>query len=132
MSKIKTRINSLKQDQHAVKLFKGGGLVLLWKVLGALSGFVIMKVITDKYGLTAVGFYEFCITILTISAVVVKLGLDGASVKFTSEYLVKKTFGKIKGLYIQSSWAIVLVSIIVCIGLFLLSRYLDPNLPAHP
>lgn len=122
MSRLKTQINSVKQDANAMSLLKSGGLVLFFKVLGALAGYIFTIVVGRMYGAAVYGIFEMSFTILMIASVVVKLGLDTANVRFTTDFLVKKEWGKIVDLYKKSVLTIVFTSIVAGITIYAL-RY---------
>ena len=96
------------------------GFVLAFKVLGALSGYIFAFVVSKK-GAEAYGIYELAFTALMILSVFVKWGLDGATVRFTQEFLNTDQKGKIKPL-VSKSVLTIFISAIAVGGLFYLLR----------
>lgn len=114
------KASDLKKDTSLIELLSSSGFVLFFKVLGAVSGYIFAFVVS-KHGADAYGIYELSFTALMILAVVVKLGLDGATVRFTQEYLAAGHSGKIRPLIKKSVLTISLLAIAVG-GFFYLLR----------
>jgi len=119
INKIKEKSSLLKKDESFLELLGSGGFVLVFKVLGAMSGYVFAFVVS-KHGAHAYGIYELAYTALMILAVVVKWGLDGASVRFTQEYLAEKQPGKIKTLVNKSVVTISVSAIVFGVAFYFL------------
>lgn len=132
VKKIIDKATRLNKDANLLELLQSSGFVLVFKVLGALSGYVFAFVVS-KYGADTFGIYELAFTALMILSVVVKWGLDGATVRFTQEYLASDEKGKIKTLVSKSVLTIFISAIIAGVLFFLLSKPLakvfdEPNL----
>jgi len=119
INKIKEKSSVLKKDASFIELLGSGGFVLIFKVLGALSGYVFAFVVS-KNGAHAYGIYELAYTALMILAVVTKWGLDGATVRFTQEYLAEKQPGKIKSLVHKSVLTISVSAVVFGVAFYFL------------
>jgi len=122
----------LSKDANLLELVQSSGFVLVFKVLGALSGYIFAFVVS-KYGAETFGIYQLAFTALMILSVVVKWGLDGATVRFTQEYLASGERGKIKSLISKSVLTIFISALAVGLLFFLLRKPLadvfdEPNL----
>jgi O-antigen/teichoic acid export membrane protein len=132
VKKIKNKAIRLNKDGNLSELLKSSGFVLVFKVLGAISGYVFAFVVS-KYGADTYGIYELAFTALMILSVIVKWGLDGATVRFTQEYLVLGDKGKIRSLVSKSVFTIFISALVVGLLFFLLRKSLaeafdEPNL----
>jgi O-antigen/teichoic acid export membrane protein len=132
VKKIKDKAIRLNKDGNLSELLKSSGFVLVFKVLGAISGYVFAFVVS-KYGADTYGIYELAFTALMILSVIVKWGLDGATVRFTQEYLVSGDKGKIRSLVSKSVFTIFISALVVGLLFFLLRKSLaeafdEPNL----
>jgi O-antigen/teichoic acid export membrane protein len=132
VKKIKEKAIRLNKDGNLSELLKSSGFVLVFKVLGAISGYVFAFVVS-KYGADTYGIYELAFTALMILSVIVKWGLDGATVRFTQEYLVLGDKGKIRSLVSKSVFTIFISALVVGLLFFLLRKSLaeafdEPNL----
>ena len=132
VKKIIVKATRLNKDANLLELIQSSGFVLVFKVLGALSGYVFAFVVS-KYGADTFGIYELAFTALMILSVVVKWGLDGATVRFTQEYLASGEKGKIKSLVSKSVGTIFISALVAGLLFFLLRKPLadvfdEPNL----
>ena len=75
------RILQFFKDPTAAKLAKGSSIVLLFKVIGALGGYVLIWSLANTGGEKAVGVYEVAYTIILIGSTVGRWGLDTVLVK---------------------------------------------------
>jgi len=132
VKKIKDKAIRLNKDGNLSELLKSSGFVLVFKVLGAISGYVFAFVVS-KYGADTYGIYELAFTALMILSVIVMWGLDGATVRFMQEYLVSGDKGKIRSLVSKSVFTILISALVVGLLFFLLRKSLaeafdEPNL----
>lgn len=97
--------------------------MLIFKILGALSGYAFTILVFRWAGQGGYGVFELAFTALTLITVVSRLGLESAIVKFISGYMVKGEHGKAVRVY-QMSLLIITVLSLVC-GVLL-------HLFAHP
>ena len=73
-------LNILREPTTA-KLAKGSGIVLFFKVIGALGGYVLLFSLAKTGGERAVGIYEVAFTTILIGSTVGRWGLDTVLVK---------------------------------------------------
>jgi O-antigen/teichoic acid export membrane protein len=104
-----------------VKLLKGSGLVMAFKVLGALAGYVLAYVITTNYGAESFGIFELSLTFLTIVGVLGRLGLDGALVRFIPEFQEKGAFNLMRSAYRFALGVALPISLLLSVVLYLSS-----------
>ena len=121
IKKIINKAARLNKDANLVELLRSSGFVLAFKVLGALSGYVFAFVVS-KYGAETFGIYELAFTALMILSVIVKWGLDGATVRFTQEYLASGEEGKIKSLVSKSVLTIFLSALLIGLLFFVFRK----------
>lgn len=118
IDKVQQRISRVRQDGRLMELLKGSGLVLIFKILGALSGYLFTILVFRHAGKDGYGVFEMGFTALMIITVFSRLGLESAMVKYVSGYVVKGEHGKVVRLYLLSALVIVVVSLIAAFGLF--------------
>ncbi|MBL4625425.1 MAG: flippase [Flavobacteriales bacterium] len=109
---MKSTLAKFTEDKNLTELLTGSGLVLFFKMLGMLAGYVFIYLITEYLGIESYGIYAICFTVLNIVVVIAKLGLDNASVKSISAYM-KAGSPENALLYFRKSFAIVSVSSLV-------------------
>jgi len=82
-SRIKEKISS---DIHLAELVKGSGTALTLRILGLVFGYIFTLIITRGYGAEAMGIFALSFTVLQISSVIGRLGMDTALLRFVAEY----------------------------------------------
>lgn len=127
--RLNHRLTQLKKDGRLQELLRGSALVLFFKVLGALSGYAFTILVFRWAGKGGYGMFELAFTALMMITVVGRLGLESASVKYASSFMVKGEHGKVVRLYSLSALVILLVSSILAAGLYVfaepLASYFD-------
>ena len=123
VKKIIDKAARLNKDANFLELLKSSGFVLAFKVLGALSGYVFAFVVS-QHGPETYGIFELAFTALMILSVIVKWGLDGATVRFTQEYLASGDEGKIKPLVSKSVLTIFLSALLIGLLFFVFRKSL--------
>ena len=71
------------------KLLGASGWMMLVKLLGAMSGYALAWMVTQNEGAAAYGRFELGLTVLSIGALAVRLGLDGVMVKWLASARAK-------------------------------------------
>ena len=75
------RIEQFTDSPTGLALAKGGSIVLFFKVLGALGGYILLYSISKVGGELAVGIYEVAFTVVLIGATLSRWGLDTVLVR---------------------------------------------------
>ena len=75
------RILQFLKDPTAATLAKGSSVVLIFKIIGALGGYVLLWSLGQAGGEKAVGVYEVAFTLILIASTVGRWGLDTVLVK---------------------------------------------------
>jgi len=78
---MRSRINQFIQNPIGATLAKGGAVVLLFKVIGALGGYVLLFSLSSVGGELSVGIYEVAFTVVLIGSTVSRWGLDTVLVR---------------------------------------------------
>ena len=76
-----------KIPPHWERLLRGSALVLLLKVLGALSGYAFVFLLVKQYGKEGYGSFELAFTVLSLASALNRWGWDGIVVR---EVLARK------------------------------------------
>ncbi len=116
-------IANLSQDNRLVSMLSGSGVVLLFKVLGALSGYAFAFIAGKLLGPESFGTYELAFTALMILGTFGRLGLDGVLVRFLSEWRSTEDFGKIRFLYRRIVLHGLVWSLLLGTGLYILAPF---------
>jgi O-antigen/teichoic acid export membrane protein len=100
-------------DQHVEEVLKGGSVALAMKVAGAGLSFGSNIVLARVLGADGAGVYYLALTVTTVAAVVARVGLDDASLRFISASMAEDTWERVKGVYNRG------IAISVGVGLIL-------------
>jgi len=109
-------LNNLNPD--FVKLLKGSGLVMGFKVLGAIAGFAITYVITTNFSADGYGVFELCLTLLTILSMFSRAGIDSALVRFIPEFKDKNDEQSLKKVYALTMMIALPASVVFSVALY--------------
>lgn len=110
IDKVHRRLSRMREDGRLIELLKGSGLVLMFKILGALGGYVFAILISTWAGPSGYGVFELATTAIMIVAVVSRLGLESAIVKYISSFHIEQKFGQIRRIYGISALAVMVLS----------------------
>ena len=111
-------------DKHLRELLKGSSTAFVFKILGMASGYVFILLITRNFGAEAMGVFALSYTLLNITTVIGKLGLDTALLRFVAEYSSQQRWDKVRNVYIKSLRIAVPFCIVLSALLFFTAPYL--------
>jgi len=112
VEKFRTR---LENDVHFKELIKGSATFFIIRVLGMAVTYAFTLLVTRKLGASAWGIFTLCFTILQITSVIGRLGLDTALLRFIAQYNAQGKGETAKYIYLKS------ISIVIPFSLLLLS-----------
>ena len=90
------KLISLVKDKDAAEIFKKGGVSLIFRVVGQITGFFMTFYIAHFFGAKGLGNFVLALIILRIFSLIAKLGLDTASIRFIAGFIKKNKFISIK------------------------------------
>ena len=102
------------------------------RVLGFGTGYLFTFLIARLYGASVMGSFALVQAIMMITALLARLGLDTASVRFISENYAKGEYGKLRNIYFTSIRIIIPVAVLFSGCLFFLSPILANNIMNKP
>ncbi len=121
INKLKNKINS---DIHLKELLKGSSIAFVLRILGIIAGYIFTLLITRGYGAEAMGVFALSFTLLQISSVIGRLGMDTALLRFVAEYSSQGKWDIVKDIYKKAVKLVLPFSIFVSILVFFLSPYI--------
>lgn len=86
-------------DSNPANLLRGLGLALILRLLGAGFAFVFNVMIGRLLGAEGAGLYFLALAVCTIGAVIARLGLDNALLRFVATHSAEQDWGKVKGVF---------------------------------
>jgi len=83
-------------------LFKNSALTFIYKIVGLILGYIFTVLIAQKFNASILGIFTLMLTILQISTVVTRVGLDTAVMKLISAFESQSNYAGIKEVYNKS------------------------------
>lgn len=119
-------------DIHFRELLKGSSLVFIIYILGMAAGYLFTLLVTRNYGAEAMGILALSQTILLITSIICKLGLDSASLRFVAEYASQGKWSLLKEFYIKNLKLLIPIAIFMSFILFYISPFISKHLFKNP
>jgi len=116
LGKLRERLDS---DIHLKEVIKGSATFFVLRILGMAVAYAFTLLVTRKLGASAWGIFALCLTILQITSVIARLGLDTALLRFIAQYNAQGKGGTAKYIYLKSLTLIIPFSLLLSAGLYL-------------
>jgi len=129
INKIKTK---LSEDIHLKELIQGSLTFLILRILGMIVGYAFTLIVTRNFGAFAWGIFTLCFTVLHITSVIGKLGLDIALLRFIAQYNAQRKVKTAKYIYFKSIIIIISLSFLLSLSLYYLSSLLAERVFGKP
>lgn len=127
-SKIIHKFIAKLSDINLRELLKSGFVSFVFKMSGILASYLLMLLITRKYGAHTAGIFTLFITFLNICTVLGRLGIETTLLRFIAEYSSQNKNALIADIYVKALKIIIPVSVFISILLYFLSPYIARNL----
>ena len=114
--------DKLNSDSHFSELIKGSSTAFVLRIIGILAGYIFTLIITRKYGAKAMGIFALSFTLLQISSVIGRLGMDTALLRFVAEYSSQNKWNVVKDIYKKALSLVVPFSILLAVMVYFLSE----------
>jgi len=95
--------------------------------MGLLIGYLLILLISKRYGSEGVGIYTLTLSIITILSIIASMGLNLSILRFIGEFQNNKA-KKLKLLYIYSLEIVIILSLIISLNLYYFSSYIANNI----
>jgi len=129
IDKIKTK---LSEDIHFKELIQGSLTFFILRILGLIVGYAFTLIVTRNLGASAWGIFALCFTVLQITSIIGKLGLDTALLRFIAQYNAQGRIKTAKHIYLKSIIVIIPLSLFLSIFLYYLSPFLAERVFKKP
>lgn len=119
--------NKLK-DIHIRELFSGSSIAFILNIFGIGVGYFFTMLITRNFGAEAMGIFALSSTLLSIVAVIGKLGFDTALLRFVAQYSSQGKYGLVKEVYVKAIMIVIPCCLILSLMLFFSSSYIAKHI----
>ncbi|MBL6962369.1 MAG: flippase [Bacteroidetes bacterium] len=118
-------LDSVRKDLNLTEIFRGGSIALIFKLLGILMGYVFFLIISRIYGAEKQGIFSLCWTILMLGAVLGRIGLDTAIVRFIAADVSNHQGANSKNLHRKGLALVLIASIFISMLFFAFSKQIS-------
>lgn len=108
------------------KLIRGATGTFTIKILGALLGFILHIILARSLGVEEYGTYTYYYTWVYVLAILCRIGFTSSLVRFVPEYITKKKWGLLKGIFRSSFRMVATISFVITISILIIGIYF-PN-----
>jgi len=105
-------------------LLKGSSTAFVFRIFGGITGYIFILLITRNLGADALGVYALSLTVIGITSVIGKLGLDTALLRFVAEYSSQGRKDLVKDVYIHAVRICIPLGIFLSLFIFFASPYI--------
>ena len=123
---------SKKMDRVELVVAKNAGLSFGGNIASICFKLAISIVLTRSLGPQFFGIYVLTLSIISFGEIIALFGLENTLVKFVSEFRALGDAPRLRGAVFGVVGLVVILSSIVCAGLFLLSPYLAERIFDKP
>ncbi len=109
----------LKKDKDFKELIRGSAIYLVVRLFGVLVSYLFTFFVTRYYGASIWGLFALSLTVLQITSVIGRLGLDRALLRFIAEYKSQGKCGLAKLIYKKAVLFVFLFSLLLALGLYI-------------
>lgn len=111
-------------DSHLREMLSKGAVAFGLKILGAGLAFLLQFAIARYLGASGAGVYFLALTIITLVATVVRLGMDNSVTRFVAAHASEKNWSKVKGVVCHATRITLVISMLASALLFFLAEWL--------
>jgi O-antigen/teichoic acid export membrane protein len=87
---------------HLGEILEGAAVAFLLRSLGAFLAFAFTWILARSCGAGGAGLYYLALTVVTLSTVLGKMGLDSSLLRFTAANAAVGDWGAVKGVYVRA------------------------------
>ena len=125
LTNLKNKLqNKFKGDPHFAELVRGSGTAFVLKILGIISGYIFTLIVTRIFSAETWGIFALCFTVLQITSVIGRLGLDTALLRFVAEYSTQGKWNLVREIYLKTLKLTVPFSLTLSLILFFISPFI--------
>jgi len=117
-------ISKLKDKFNSSNLIKGSSISFIIRIIGMALGYFLTFTISNYYGASALGIYALSFVFIQMIAMLGRLGMDMALVKFIAEYESKKEYYLIRKVYFMAIKFVIPLSLLLSIAAYYSAPYI--------
>jgi O-antigen/teichoic acid export membrane protein len=126
--KLKRYFERKFEDKHLAELVKSSSTAFSFRVIGIGFSYIFTLLITRGYGAKAMGIFALSLTVLQVSSVIGRLGMDTALLRFVAEYSSQGKWCLIKEISKKALKLVIFFSVFVSLIVFFYSSYIAQHI----
>lgn len=119
-------------DSHTKEVVFGASSAFVLRITGAALSFALSVVLGRLLGASGVGLYFLAFSVVTIAAVVGRVGLDNALLRFSAASASSRDWASLKGLSSKGLRLTLAASTLMALLVYLLAPWISTNLFSDP
>lgn len=119
-------------DSHLSEVLHGAALAFVLRGLGAGLAFLLNAVIARLLGAEGAGLYFLALSVTMIAAVIARLGLDNALLRFVSVHASKEEWSLVRGVFSMGMRMAIISSAILTLLCFVFAYWLSETIFNKP
>jgi len=112
------------KDAHLGEVLRGAALAFVLRGFGAGLAFMLNAMIARMLGAEGAGLYFLALSVTMIAAVIARLGLDNALLRFVAVHASKEEWGLVKGVFALGMRMALISSALLTLLCFILAPWL--------
>ena len=109
---LKNLIDKFKENE----LLRKGSSAVLFKIIGAILGYVFLLLVTRKTGAEGWGAFTLCLALLNLVSIISRFGIDLTLLRYIAQFV--KEVKKVRDLFIKGIFLVFLFSIFSSFALY--------------
>ena len=119
-------------DSHSREVIRRASGVFLLQVVGAGLGFLLNILLARLFGAQGAGYYYLALTVMMISTVFGRMGLDNTVMRFIAINVQKRAWDKVAGIYRYAMGLAASISLLVSAIVFATASWIAEGLFSEP
>ncbi len=120
------------KDAHLSEVLHGAALAFVLRGLGAGLAFLLNAVVARMLGAEGAGLYFLALSVTMIAAVIARLGLDNALLRFVSVHASKEEWGLVRGVFSLGMRMAMISSAVLTLLCFVFAPWLSESIFNKP
>jgi len=129
INKLRKKLNS---DIHLREILTGSAVTFVFKISGMLLGYLVVLIISRKYGAEGVGVYSLTLSILTFFSIIAMMGMNISILRYVGQFNKTREEYKLKLLYKYALELIIPFSLIIGILLYFFAEMIALKIFDNP
>ncbi len=121
LKKIKVK---LQNDGHLKEVLSGSAITFVLKMTGMLLGYIVVLIISRKYGADGMGIYSLIVSIITFFVMMSVVGMNFSILRYVGQFNKHSEKQKLKLLFSHAVEIVVPLSMVLSVMLYLFSDFI--------